>query len=258
VARPMTVDGVVVRIASVYPLSARKLGGFHERYTKDAPAGVAVQAINTDDVVLRGDAVKLGSASGTITLSTLPSDQVVATLALQFADVDLMADVPALSAAVRACALAEVTVVGQALTDALTEMVWAHGAEVIEPADLLLAPERHHLLLIGHPSGQKGFDTSAVLSLLDQLAAIDDAQLVHAPTKRPEDLNHGDTVAVVAPSWSVLAGHSDVVHNTAAFMAARVVGESVRLRQLRCETFMQLRHFRYDMYTPGGGSAQGP
>jgi hypothetical protein len=201
-----------------------------------------------DDV----DGLELGDAS--VQLFTLPSDQVVLAVTLEFTTGRLAAgkDARPITSVLEQCIEEKLLIAATALDDYVHKLP-IKGLSRESSTDLpALLPERHQLVFIAKGGVLGNIPTPDVI---DEIVYREEPPYREEFTvaKRPEQLNlriPADpqglqvTLGVVTPYVSLIYGHERFVEDSIFLSTVQAVGTAARFRQIWLDAYTQVRRFR--------------
>jgi len=189
-------------------------------------------------------------------LFTLPSDQVVAALDLEFTSPPLDEHPELTVVMLECCAFTQLFVGGRSYEEHVSELARDRGVNV-EAQLGKLPPERHQIVFASQIAGRDrpldgGEWENQILYRMvppfrPQFMAI----------REPSGLNRDkSTRGLVTPYTSLLYGHPDYIENSVFLTTVQAVGTAARFRQIWHRAHGQVRDFRYKLQEEESGKQQ--
>jgi hypothetical protein len=175
-------------------------------------------------------------------LFALPSDQVVAAIAIDFRSPPLNTNAALAIAALGRGAYAQFKINGKDVAAHIAELALRAGAKEFEENTPL--PLERHQIVLSSRIADSAVPTDETIALL-----LHRSDPPYRPefmkVRRPDGLNSGSTVCAVTPYVSLLYGHPEYIENSVFLTAVQAVGTSAQLRQIWHRTHGRIRDLRH-------------
>ncbi len=182
-------------------------------------------------------------------LFALPSDQVVAALALYFRSPELNEDSTLAVDVLERCAYAQVRVGGLPLAVYIGRLADLSGAKAIGDTGTL-PPEHHQIVFAGTFRGKEPPREDVVDRILYRVDPPYREEFLPLYA-RPSGLNQEQhTYGAVTPYVSFLYGHQDYVDNSVFLTTVQAVGTAARFREIWHTAYGQVKTFRATKLAP--------
>ena len=166
-------------------------------------------------------------------LFVLPSDQVVAAVALDFPSPDLNEDSTLVVKILEFCAYSQILISDFQLLDHIGRRAGRVSAEKIDNTDkyIPLPPERHQIVLARKSPGKEPPSQDVMKRILYRINPPYRQEFM--PLALPSGLNQEEsTYGAVTPYVSLLFGHEKFVNDSVFLTTVQAVGTAVRFRQI--------------------------
>jgi hypothetical protein len=207
-------------------------------HPEQQPTGLHLDALDVSEVGLAQVVPSVQLLAASVGIFTLPSDQVIATLVVDFDSSHANIGPATVAAVLESCTGTSIQLRGRPLPEVLAEIA-ARADILASGAEAIIAAERHQLVML-RSSGNGDIDD---LPGLKQLF-FDGTHNHSGSTVPPFEIGRsGDPQVVVGTSRSLLVGLDQLAEDSATLAAIKIVGTASRLARLRQETHHTVRAF---------------
>lgn len=178
-------------------------------------------------------------------LFVLPSDQVVAAVALNFSSPDLNESSTLVVKILEFCAYSQIEIRNIELLEYIRRRAGQVGAEEIDKTDKVvpLPPERHQIVFAREIPGKEAPSRKVMKQILYRIKPPYRQEFM--PLARPSGLNQEKSAfGAVTPYVSLLFGHENFVDDSVFLTTVQAVGTAARFRQIWHTAHQNVRTFR--------------